>query len=174
MSSQYRRLLQRALAALAAIVFLVTLAPTADAAPAFTTSVTLGARGAAVQQLQEALTKAGFDTGGADGRFGSRTRAAVVAYQSAKGLAADGIVGPRTWASLLGGAPSQGASTGELRVGSRGAEVQRLQSALAAAGYNPGSADGVFGSRTRAAVVAFQSANGLAADGRAGPKTQAK
>jgi peptidoglycan hydrolase-like protein with peptidoglycan-binding domain len=37
----------------------------------------------------------------ADGRFGRGTEAAVRAYQSAHGLKADGIIGPKTWASLF-------------------------------------------------------------------------
>ena len=37
----------------------------------------------------------------ADGRFGPKTRDAVRAYQRARGLTPDGIVGPKTWAALL-------------------------------------------------------------------------
>jgi peptidoglycan DL-endopeptidase CwlO len=56
-----------------------------------------GSRGPAVTELQRRL-------GGlaADGVFGSRTRGAVVAFQSSRGLAADGVVGSRTWAALNG------------------------------------------------------------------------
>lgn len=53
------------------------------------------------------------------------------------------------------------------------AQVRDLQSALTARGFNPGSADGIFGPRTDAAVRAFQQANGLAVDGIVGPKTMA-
>ena len=41
-------------------------------------------------ELQERLTKAGFDTGGADGKIGPRTVAAVRAYQRSVGLVTDG------------------------------------------------------------------------------------
>lgn len=58
-----------------------------------------------------------------------------------------------------------------LRSGSRGPLVGLLQTALARAGYEPGPADGVFGARTRAALLAFQKANGLQPDGVAGPLT---
>jgi peptidoglycan hydrolase-like protein with peptidoglycan-binding domain len=37
-----------------------------------------------------------------DGKYGSKTKAAVIAYQTKKGLQADGIVGLKTWASLCG------------------------------------------------------------------------
>lgn len=48
-----------------------------------------------------------------------------------------------------------------------------LQRTLKALGYDPGPLDGIAGPRTRAAVVAFQRAQGLAADGIVGPKTLA-
>jgi len=44
-------------------------------------------------------------------------------------------------------------------------EKLALQNALAARGYDPGPADGVVGSRTRAALRAWQKAVGLPADG---------
>lgn len=53
------------------------------------------------------------------------------------------------------------------------AVVRDLQDALTAAGYNPGPADGTYGEQTEAAVVAFQEANSLSADGRVGPETAA-
>ena len=49
--------------------------------------------------------------------------------------------------------------------------VRELQQALITAGYDPGPADGTYGSQTEAAVVAFQQANGLSVDGRVGPET---
>lgn len=60
-----------------------------------------------------------------------------------------------------------------LRRGSRGSEVTRLQTALNALGYDCGTADGIFGAKTEAAVRAFQQANGLTVDGIAGKATQA-
>lgn len=39
---------------------------------------------------------------GADGDFGNGTEAAVFAFQRRNGLEADGIIGPATWAGLLG------------------------------------------------------------------------
>lgn len=54
----------------------------------------------AVLELQTALTKAGYATGDIDGLFGPHTQAAVVAFQLAHGLTADGEVGPITAAAL--------------------------------------------------------------------------
>ncbi|NEY92096.1 lytic murein transglycosylase [Tabrizicola oligotrophica] len=42
------------------------------------------------QELQRALTAAGYDTGGSDGVMGAKTRAAIIAYQQASGLAVTG------------------------------------------------------------------------------------
>ena len=59
-----------------------------------------------------------------------------------------------------------------LRRGSKGSEVTRLQTALNAQGYDCGEADGIFGVKTEMAVHAFQQENGLAVDGIAGRFTQ--
>ena len=58
-------------------------------------------RGSDVKAVQAALKAAGFDPKGTDGTFGPNTEAAVKAYQKKKGLEADGIVGPKTWAKLM-------------------------------------------------------------------------
>ncbi len=55
-----------------------------------------GAKGEAVKALQAVLTKLGHDTGGIDGDFGAKTRAAVKAVQEKAGLSVDGIVGKNT------------------------------------------------------------------------------
>jgi peptidoglycan hydrolase-like protein with peptidoglycan-binding domain len=54
--------------------------------------------------------------------------------------------------------------------GARGDSVENLQQALVDAGYDI-EVDGVFGEATEAAVVDFQSSNGLDADGVVGPNT---
>lgn len=72
---------------------------------------------------------------------------------------------------VLGGnfKPSAVASTSEtLKKGSTGPSVAKLQEALGV------TADGSFGSGTETALKAWQTKNGLPADGVAGPKTLAK
>ena len=59
------------------------------------------------------------------------------------------------------------------KMGSTGSEVRQIQTRLKQWGYYKGSVDGVYGSGTRSAVVAFQRKNGLTADGVAGPATLA-
>ncbi len=56
----------------------------------------LGSEGEDVKKLQ---IKLGVDP---IGKFGPKTDAAVKAWQAANGLAADGVVGPATWAKLMG------------------------------------------------------------------------
>lgn len=58
-----------------------------------------------------------------------------------------------------------------LRQGSRGTDVRDLQLSLLRLGYNPGPADGIFGFKTKQAVIMFQRDNGLTADGIVGPLT---
>lgn len=66
---------------------------------------------------------------------------------------------------------SGAAMAATLRVGSSGEEVKTLQTKLKRWGYYTGSIDGVFGSGTKKAVIAFQKKNGLTPDGIVGPAT---
>lgn len=63
-----------------------------------------GWSGSEVIKLQKALVAAGYSVGssGVDGSFGPDTDKAVRAFQAAKGLDTDGIVGPKTQAALYG------------------------------------------------------------------------
>lgn len=60
------------------------------------------------------------------------------------------------------------------KFGSSGQEVKNIQTRLKNWGYYTGSIDGIYGSRTVAAVKKFQQNNGLTADGIAGSQTLAK
>ena len=136
-----------------------------------------GCTGDAVKTLQEKLNAKGFDSGNVDGIFGAKTYAAATAFQKANGLGVDGIVGKLTWAKLYDATPvnvTPVTTQPMLRTGSRGDAVRKLQELLNAKGYTCGSVDGIFGSKTYAAVLAFQKANGLGADGIVGPLTWGK
>lgn len=56
--------------------------------------------GVTTTEIQRALKNAGYDPGPADGRLGKRTKQAILDFQRAKGLKADGVVGQKTWAAL--------------------------------------------------------------------------
>ena len=136
-----------------------------------------GGTGDAVKTLQEKLNAKGFDSGNVDGIFGAKTYAAVTAFQKANGLGVDGIVGKLTWGKLYDATPvnvTPVTTQPMLRTGSRGDAVRKLQEMLNAKGYTCGNVDGIFGSKTYAAVLAFQKANGLGADGIVGPLTWGK
>ena len=59
------------------------------------------------------------------------------------------------------------------KFGSQSEEVRLIQSKLKNWGYYKGEIDGIFGSETKKAVIAFQKKNGLTADGIAGKNTLA-
>jgi hypothetical protein len=77
-------------------------APSASAVASYTAppaTLRLGASGDLVKELQKHLS----DTGAVlsiDGDFGAKTDAALKAYQTKRGLIADGVCGPQTWASF--------------------------------------------------------------------------
>ena len=63
--------------------------------------VRMGDSGDAVMTLQTELNAQGYNCGEVDGVFGQNTLNAVIAFQTAKGLTVDGIVGVQTWGALL-------------------------------------------------------------------------
>ena len=77
-------------------------APTQETTP----TLRKGCRNDYVSLLQTKLLMLGYDLGkyGVDGDFGTKTQEAVKKFQEDRGLKADGIVGPLTWAELDKGA----------------------------------------------------------------------
>ena len=79
-----------------------TIPPTA-AVPPVADTVTLGAGQNNLSRnkdIQTALKAANFYTGSIDGKIGPKTKRAIVEFQKAKGLKADGKVGSKTWMEL--------------------------------------------------------------------------
>ena len=72
-----------------------------------------------------------------------------------------------------GGNASETEESAVLKIGSSGTQVRTLQTKLNNWGYDAGTVDGIFGSKTQAAVKRFQQKNGLVADGIVGSKTAA-
>lgn len=148
-------------------------------------------KGEDVQAAQNALISKGYFCGssGADGQYGSDTAEAVERFQKANALAADGIVGENTckklggvWKNSEASASASSASWTLSRLLKRtkptmkGEDVRAAQKTLIAKGYSCGSggADGQFGDGTKDAVLRFQKASGLTADGIIGKDTCAK
>jgi len=118
-----------------------------------------GMQGAHVKQLQVQLnrwiTSLDVTLGGTlveDGIFGAATERLVRFFQCRNFLLIDGLVGNQTMDCLNRGL----ASLPTLKLGSTGTIVQRLQQVLTAYGLDLGAIDGIYGSKTRAAVMRFQ------------------
>jgi murein L,D-transpeptidase YcbB/YkuD len=103
------------------------------------------------------------------GTFAAKTKAAVIAFQKARHLTADGVVGPATWRALLI----------TLHKGSTGPAVRAVQDQINFRNNKNGqtvNVDGIYGPKTQAAVRAFQQAmaheiKGFPVDGITGPLT---
>lgn len=135
----------------------------------------VGSTGAQVKILQNRLIVLGYLSGTADGDFEATTEAAVISFQKRNSIYSDGIAGPTTLAKLYSSSAKKAsgvvANLGSLREGMNGSAVRSLQQKLRDLGYYSGSVDGDYGAGTQAAVMAYQSANNLTADGVAGKAT---
>lgn len=149
-----------------------TAATTSTATTATTTTSTTGTTTTAKpadnpaltanKALQQDLTDLGLYSGPINGLYGPVTTAAVKRFQARAGLAVDGIAGPQTMAAV------------NLALGNDDTDaVDLLQTSLKGLCYYGGGVDGVFGSGTEAALIAFQKAAGIKADGKYGPATAA-
>lgn len=81
-------------------IFALIIALTLISITVFASTLSLGARGEDVKKLQEALNKAGYSVGEADGIFGTKTKTALMEFQKANGLKVDGIAGAETLSKL--------------------------------------------------------------------------
>lgn len=127
--------------------------------------------GDAVATLQQQLTTLGYFSGAVTGFFGEFTEAAVIRFQQDAGLTADGIVGAGTTAAIQQRITPPTAPSTVLRLDDRGEQVSELQRRLTELGYFNGPISGTFGPLTQDAVIAFQRANNLTADGIVGAGT---
>ncbi len=122
--------------------------------------------------VQVALRALGLYSGPIDGQVGPLTRAAVESAQQRASLPVTGTIDTQT-RNVLGrlGRPLFGKRP--IWPGDFGLDVSVLQFLLARAGYYDSALDGYYGPHLEAALEAFQSHAGLAADGVAGPQTLA-
>ena len=130
------------------------------------------------RQLQEKLKALGFYSGEITGKIGSKTTAAVKAFQQKYGLTSDGIPGNATLKKLdevyknRSSSSSSSSSTGNASVSA--SAVKNAQTKLKELGFYSGEVTGSIGSKTTAAIRAFQKKYGLTADGVLGSATIAK
>ncbi len=119
-----------------------------------------------VEELQRQLLDAGYFKGLVDGVNGEKTKMAIISYQAAAGLSADGVVSQDLLDHLrlekkIADAASVTASTDKAasRTTTRNDAEQRLflvQSALSDLGYDPGNMTGGMTDATRSAIRRFE------------------
>lgn len=160
---------------------IATPAATAATTPSYKT-LKRGMTSNDVKLLQESLKDLGYFSSNTTGYFGTQTQLAVEKFQKANNLAADGIAGAATLEKLYGvnAKPNSNGSDGTvaavdkygtLKEGMKSSAVTTMQKKLKALGYMSENATGYFGSATKKAVIEFQKANRLEADGIAGTAT---
>lgn len=122
--------------------------------------------GPAVAKLQELLRAHGFNLK-IDGDFGGITEAAVKTFQRQQRLRIDGVVGAQTWTALKATIKP---GTRILHQGHTGGDVHELQGLLQVHGYCL-CRDGIFGPKTKQAVIDFQQKHKLKVNGLVDPIT---
>ncbi|MEH1932448.1 MAG: peptidoglycan-binding protein [Nostoc sp.] len=129
----------------------------------------IGSKGPEVTSSQRCLKKLGYFNGPVSGKFASLTQNAVIKFQQANRIPADGVVGASTQQALQracqsktfsrntsGGLRSPSGQYPVLSQGKTGASVTRLQQRLRQLGYFNANPTGNFGQITKDAVIAFQ------------------
>ena len=104
-----------------------------------------------IRLAQQCLIDLGMLSGDADGLIGSKTIEAIKAFQTDYGLEITGKLDPATWVALQRALP---------------APIGEIQQRLIDLGYLTGSADGLWGSKSSAALKLFQSMHDLEPSGK--------
>ena len=153
-----------AIAVLAAVVAVIAVIPPVHA------DVVRGNTFANVAAVQVRLATLGYYSQTVDGKWGSRTAAAVKKFQSDSGLAADGQVGAATARALKITLPVSGG----ISYGKTDFNVAAVQARLKTRGLYKSTVDGKWGNNTLLAVLRYQSDSGLTVDGIVGGGTARK
>lgn len=117
-----------------------------------------------VKKVQTLLKLYGYGVGNPDGTLGNNTRVALGKFQQDNDLKLTRFVDYETWGRLKFHEDIGLIKDGKIHIAT-------VQTALRAAGFDPGKIDGYAGKKTWEAVKAFQKSKGLNADGRIGLKT---
>ncbi|HBC91378.1 MAG TPA: hypothetical protein DCZ10_00340 [Pelotomaculum sp.] len=110
--------------------------------------------------MQKSLAGLGYEPGPIDGIFGPKTKRALTGFQKSQGLPADGVVNFQTIMALT--------TSGS---GSENFTAILVQKKLTDLGYEPGPNDGIWGPKTRKALMKFQIRNRLLPHGIIDPQT---
>lgn len=130
----------------------------------------------------DALVSFAYNVGSIDQLTANGTRSIevvatkILEYTKAGGQVLAGLVKRRQAEHdlFITGLLSSDTNYPTIKQGSSGEYVRILQEKLTYKGYVVGGIDGIFGSKTKVAVYAFQRDNLLSVDGIVGPKTWAK
>lgn len=138
-------------------------------------SMRQGEEGTSVKNLQYTLYELGYYDGAIDGKYGQTTADAVRAFQIQNNISpVDGVAGSVTLGKMYSSdaiaATAANVSYDTAQAGDKGDLVVQIQDCLVQMGYLD-SITGEYDSATVAAVKAFQTANGLTADGKCGNLT---
>lgn len=128
---------------------------------------------ATVKEVQTMLKAIGMYAGEITGTIGTKTDAAIRAFQRKYGLYVDGIPGTNTISKLTSVYLQSSTSTAS-GVNLSVETVRSAQTMLKVLGFYTGDITGNIGTKTEAAVRAFQSQYGLKVDGIPGAQTMAK
>ena len=140
----------------------------------FADTFALGQRGSAVQELHRRLSQLGYEVPSESAVFTENTQHALVEFQIARGLDADGSCTETTWRALIEASFVLGDRLlYETSPMMRGEDVSELQLKLGTLGFDAGRVDGIFGPNTRRAVADFQRNLGLVTDDVCGPEVVA-
>lgn len=138
-------------------------------------AISMGAAGAAVEDIQERLGSLGYKIDEhelGEKTFGRATATAVARFRLDHDLPLGDEVDSATWASLVDECYQLGDRTLYLRLPNfHGNDVRQLQERLNILGFSCGKPDGFYGVHTEAAVKVFQESIGVLADGMAFPDT---
>ena len=133
-----------------------------------------GDAGTVVADLHRRLGNIGYEVGGDHCQFTTASEAALRQFQRDRGLAVDGVCGPKTWQALTEADHQLGDRMLYHRSPMmRGNDVAALQYRLSQLGFNTEWLDGVYGPATETAVREFQHNVGVIADGVLGRETLA-
>ena len=124
-----------------------------------------------VRAVQQTLSDRGFRAGGADGRMGARTQAALRAFQKSEHLDPTGRLNRQTLVALGIQKADDEVVAQELHY-NRGV-VRMVQRTLNNRGFRAGPPDGVLHERTRMALREFQRSENLEDTGRLNERTLA-
>ncbi len=118
------------------------------------------------RDLQSALKSLGYYSGDVDGIVGPMTRGAISAYQTAKGVPANGRPTIQLYQDIRQAARQASQDVGSASLADDHQTILSLQRVLADLGYGPGPVNGELTTSTEDAIRRFEADRGMPLTGR--------